>query len=196
MQPLTPEEKTEILKRDPSLEKDLEEYEGLLATQFTCDPSQNQEGADRLNDLHRKLFPSPNAPRTQRRQLNERQARKIRTEDRQTFEDADDSDVLVVIMNLRSASPNVEEDIDPKDYATREDWRKALIQRRIDHFQIAFKETIDVLRSLSLDVRGGIFSNTVVKGTVANILLALELPLVGKITLNRSFDLIQPKRGG
>ena len=70
MEPLKPETKRSILQSNPQADPaDIEEYERLLAEQFTVDPSlpaapadtamaSRQQGRDaRLAELYRKLFP-------------------------------------------------------------------------------------------------------------------------------------------
>jgi hypothetical protein len=69
MTPLTREERDAILQAHPSaapgeIEADIAEYERLVSEMFSTDPSTVQasgappsvRGADRLNELHAKLF--------------------------------------------------------------------------------------------------------------------------------------------
>jgi hypothetical protein len=66
MQPLTPEERAAILRRNPqAAPEDIEEYEYLLASRFTVDPSRPMPSdrpgpmrspEDRLQELYNKLF--------------------------------------------------------------------------------------------------------------------------------------------
>jgi len=71
MEPLKPDTKRSILQSNPQADPaDIEEYERLLAEQFTVDPSLQaapmsaatisvQQARDaRLAELHRKLFPA------------------------------------------------------------------------------------------------------------------------------------------
>ncbi len=66
MEPLKPEEKEAILKKNPLADPaDIEEYERLLSERFTVDPNRRRTRsaasataakADRLTELHKKLF--------------------------------------------------------------------------------------------------------------------------------------------
>lgn len=60
MQPLKPEERARIISLYPEAEKDLEEYETLLAGIFGSDPSLSSDSEKndlRLQELSAKLFP-------------------------------------------------------------------------------------------------------------------------------------------
>lgn len=58
MQPLSPKQKEALLNKGVTLEE-IEEYERLLANQFTRDPDTPEDAGDkkRLAELAKKLFP-------------------------------------------------------------------------------------------------------------------------------------------
>ena len=85
--------------------------------------------------------------------------------------------------------------LDPKQFASRKAYRQALIEQRQTQLSRDIDETLQGLQKLALAPRGGKTSNVVVvEGPAHRLLASLELPGVRHASLDRSIELIQPRR--
>jgi hypothetical protein len=93
----------------------------------------------------------------------------------------------------RSAS----EELNPAQFPSRKAYREKAISQRKDELAHNIGITLQKLRDLSLNPRGGNISPTVVvEGMARQILAALELPGVRHASLDRPIELIRPINQG
>ncbi|MGK7928135.1 MAG: hypothetical protein AB4290_23315 [Spirulina sp.] len=100
-------------------------------------------------------------------------------------------DTMLAILNLEMNQPLVKEPFQPKEFPSYQDYRRALINYRKKEFSQALEETLKAIQNLSLQIMtGGTTSQTVVvRGTVKQVLKALELPGVRQGTIDRAIAL-------
>ena len=83
-----------------------------------------------------------------------------------------------------------DERIDPKDFPSRSDYRRALIDRQQSAVKANVGETLEQLRRLDLDLQGGKTTHTlVVVGTASNFAELLKLNGVRRAELDRDVSL-------
>ncbi len=77
-----------------------------------------------------------------------------------------------------------------RDFESQEEYRQALIDQRQAELAEQLGPTLQALRGLGLGVSGGELGRTVVvRGTASNLLAALDIPGVGKASLDQSISI-------
>lgn len=119
----------------------------------------------------------------------------------QALSNAEEREILRAVMVIGAESPNSENHcaqseephIDPSQFSSRLDYRKALIAHRQSQVSDDMHDVLQALRDLSLSPRGGTMGKTVVvEGPAAQILASLELPSVLHASLDQEVNLIEP----
>lgn len=83
----------------------------------------------------------------------------------------------------------------PSDFASRLEYRRALIDRKRRQSSGRNMSTLKALADLSLNPRGGTIGGTVViEGPAGRVAEALLLPGVKKAVLDREISLVEPRR--
>jgi hypothetical protein len=131
--------------------------------------------------------------------LNEIQLQKADPVLREALKQAKGDERLRAVMVLASGegkSPDgTDESIRPGQFPSRSGYRKALIAQREQQLMADLGATMSALEALSLNVRGGKTSPTVVvEGLAREILSSLELPGVRHASLDQPLELIAPRR--
>jgi hypothetical protein len=83
--------------------------------------------------------------------------------------------------------------LDPSQFPSRTDYRKALIEQQQIYLEANLANIIQELRKLSLNINGGMTSRVIIaEGTAQQILNSLELPEVYHASLDREIKIIPP----
>jgi hypothetical protein len=99
---------------------------------------------------------------------------------------------LRVLLTLR-ADELLDPPPPPGNFSSREDYRRALIQRRERHLAAAIGDTVRALTALGVQVIGGNIMRTVVAdGTARQVAAALSVPGVERAALDRPLEMIRP----
>lgn len=129
-------------------------------------------------------------------QPDERYSAKVDPRLRDALADAPDRAIIRAVMILgpdeRDEEPS-EPDPHPSAFPSRAAWRRALLARREQQLARDTGRTVDALRDLCLQPRGGTVGRTVVvEGTARRILASLELPGVLHASLDQSIAVDHP----
>jgi hypothetical protein len=86
-------------------------------------------------------------------------------------------------------------EVRPSQFGSRTDYRAHLIAKQAENLRHRYGETLQKLRDLDLDVRGGekVVRAVVVEGTAKQILSSLGLPNVRAAKLDQPIELIRPR---
>lgn len=118
---------------------------------------------------------------------------------REALERARGDERLRVILALASESASQtsrETPIDPSQFASRADYRRALIEQRHGEIERSVGLVRQALAALSLRLLGGTISSTLVaEGTAQQVLAAIRLPGVRYATLDRQVQALRQPRG-
>ena len=115
---------------------------------------------------------------------------------------AEEDEVLRVVMVLGPEPGDTEKglgarELGPSEYASRVEYRQALIEQRRAWLSDRVGGTVRALRDLSLTSRKETLSRTVVvEGPASQILTSLDLPGVYHSSLDRPIELANPRCGG
>ena len=115
---------------------------------------------------------------------------------------AKEDEVLRVVMVLGPEPGDTEKglgakELGPSEYASRVEYRQALIEQRRTWLYDRVGGTLRALRDLSLTSRKETLSGTVVvEGPASQILTSLDLPGVYHASLDRPIELATPRCGG
>jgi len=124
--------------------------------------------------------------------------RKVDTRLRDALEGASGDERLRAVVLLRGGGDGRDgtgPEPDPSDFATREAYRRALIDWRSSHTARQIGGTVEALRRLELAPRGGAIGRTVVvEGPARRLLAALDLSGVEHATLDRPLEGPRPRR--
>lgn len=86
----------------------------------------------------------------------------------------------------QESAAEAETDLDPAHFASRLEYRKALISKRQEEMRRGVGPTLQALAALSLNPRGGrMGSNVVVEGMASQIMASLHLPGVRHAALDQ-----------
>lgn len=97
--------------------------------------------------------------------------------------------LLALAPTSASAPAPLAESVRPDQFSTRGEWRAEMNRRSHDRSEAAYGPTIELLRGLGLDVRGGALGTVVAHGTPDQLRRALQLDEVIEATLDRPIDL-------
>ena len=134
--------------------------------------------------------------------LEERHIQKIDSLLRDALRDAKGDEVLRAVMVLGPQGIDArkeyrDQELASSQFPSHEAYRKALIERRQSELVHDTGETRQALEDLSLSLRGGKISKTVVvEGSARQILASLELSGVRHASLDQPIGLIAPRRRG
>ena len=123
--------------------------------------------------------------------LNQSQIAKIDPHLQQALSQAREEETIraIAILGYESGEPIdalFQPEISPSDFTSRVAYRQALIEARQKQSSAAISSTLESLQELSLTMRGGAISETVVlEGRASEILKALDLPGLQRATLDR-----------
>lgn len=121
---------------------------------------------------------------------------------RDALRQAEGDEVLRAVMLLGPESGDDEkgrvgQKLDPSQFPSRADYRRALIEQRQSRLADDIGQTLQALQGLSLAPRGGEISRVVVvEGSARQILVSLDLPGIQHASLDRPIELVEPRRRG
>lgn len=113
---------------------------------------------------------------------------------------AQPEDTLRVVMTLQPdeeqpAESELEYELDPTQFDSREAYRRALIEQRRRRTLREISQTLHELERLLTAVHGGEMSHTVVaEGSAQQVVSALSLAGVQRASLDRPLELVEPRR--
>ncbi len=99
---------------------------------------------------------------------------------------------VVMVLGEDEHSSRIDRQLHPSQFPSRTAWREALIKQRGSQLEDEIGDTLESLRRLSLQPRGGTIGRTVVvEGPVRDIVSSLELPGVRHASLDRPIMLTE-----
>jgi hypothetical protein len=118
---------------------------------------------------------------------------------REAIEQADPGQTLQAVVDLDpvdGTTRGASKQLTPGEFGSRDEYRQAMINRREAELAEKLGPTLQSLRELGLEVKGGRLGRTVVlKGAASDLLASLDLPAVRQATLDQPFGLGQDKPG-
>lgn len=95
----------------------------------------------------------------------------------------------VVVLGSSTAANQGDQEPHPSEFPSYQAWREAMVERRKSQLAGEIGDTLEKLRDLSLNPRGGTISRAVaVEGTASNIADSLALPGVSHAILDREIE--------
>ena len=88
---------------------------------------------------------------------------------------ARENDPLCVILLLEVKLTMSPAKPDPREFSSRTEWRKSIVQQQQALLQSAIGSTLDQLRGIGLEPQGGALGQVVVQGPASDIVRALEI---------------------
>jgi hypothetical protein len=122
--------------------------------------------------------------------LNNKHLQKIDFPLKQALQNGKEDQILraVIVLgseNIEDNNVSVSPELDPRQYFSRQDYRRAMIEQRQSQLADEIGKTLKELQDLRLAPRGGnIGRMVVVQGTARQILNSLELPGVRRAALD------------
>jgi hypothetical protein len=111
---------------------------------------------------------------------------------RDVLASATGSEELRVLLTLRPAEEFFDAPPAPSDFPTREDYRRALIERRQRQVAASIGDTVRALSALGVRVIGEtVLSTVIADATAAQFAAALAVPGVERAVLDRPLELIR-----
>lgn len=108
-----------------------------------------------------------------------------------TLKQAGEDENIRAVVVLGSSVPagQVDQEPHPSQFPSRQAWREAMVERRESQLEGEIGDTLEELRNLSLNPRGGTISRAVaVEGSARDIADSLALPGVNHAILDREIE--------